>query len=134
MICPVSMLSITPFSFKPMLCESTEHLPKGDEWRYELKLDGYRAIATKSGSRTHLWSRNQKDFTRRFPSVAKAIGELSSDTVIDGEIVALDPAGKPSFGLLQGFGRDASALVLYAFDLLILRGRDVRMLPLERSP
>src|SRR5262249_55196030 len=91
----------------------------------------YRAIAAKLGSRRQLWSRNQKDFTRRFPSVAKGIGELPSDTVIDGEIVALDPAGKPSFGLLQGFGSEASALVLYAFDLLMLRGKDVRLWPLD---
>jgi bifunctional non-homologous end joining protein LigD len=94
---------VTPkrFSFQPMLCESTEQLPEGEEWRYELKLDGYRALAAKSENRTQLWSRNQKDFTRRFPSVAKGISELPNDTVIDGEIVALDPAGKPSFGLLS---------------------------------
>jgi bifunctional non-homologous end joining protein LigD len=50
------------------------------------------------------WSRNQKDFTRRFPGVVKGIANLSSDTVIDGEIVALDENGRPSFNLLQGFG------------------------------
>jgi bifunctional non-homologous end joining protein LigD len=55
----------------------------------------------------------------------RGIAELPSDTVMDGEIVALDKDGKPSFNLLQGFGR-ASAIVLYAFDLLMLSGRDVR--------
>jgi bifunctional non-homologous end joining protein LigD len=114
-----------------MLCESAEQPPEGDEWRYELKLDGYRAIAAKSGNRTQLWSRNHKEFTRRFPSVAKAIGELPNDTIIDGEIVALDAAGKPAFGLLQCFGSGASALVLYAFDLLMLHGKDVRLWPLH---
>jgi len=125
------MPSLTPFSFEPTLRERAERPPEGPEWCYELKLDGYRAIAARSGNRTPLWSRNQKDFNIRFPSVSTAIGELPNDTIIDGEIVALDPAGKPSFGLLQGFGSEASALVLYAFDLLMLRGKDVRLWPLE---
>ena len=120
-----------PFSFEPMLCESAERPPEGREWRYELKLDGFRAIGRKSGRSAQLWSRNQKDFTRRFPDVVKGIAELPSDTVIDGEIVALDENGKPSFNLLQGFGGRASAIVLYAFDLLMLRGKDTRLSPLE---
>jgi bifunctional non-homologous end joining protein LigD len=56
---------------------------------------------------------------------------LPSDTIIDREIVALDQAGKPSFDLLQGFGRRAPSIVLYAFDLLMLRGKDVQLWPLE---
>jgi DNA ligase D-like protein (predicted ligase) len=114
-----------------MLCESAERPPEGREWRYELKLDGFRAIARKSGRSTQLWSRNQKDFTRRFSGVVKGIAALQSDTVIDGEIVALDEHGKPSFNLLQAFGDGASEIVLYAFDLLMLRGKDVRVWPLE---
>jgi bifunctional non-homologous end joining protein LigD len=62
--------------------------------------------------------------------VLKGIAELSSDTVIDGEMVALDEEGRPSFNLLQGFG-NAQTIVLYAFDLLMLRGKDVRLWPLE---
>jgi bifunctional non-homologous end joining protein LigD len=62
--------------------------------------------------------------------VVKAIAELPNDTVIDGEIVALDEHDKPSFNLLQGFG-DAQAIVLYAFDLLMLHGKDVRLSTLE---
>jgi ATP-dependent DNA ligase len=118
-----------PFSFEPMLCESAERPPEGPDWRYELKLDGFRAIGRKSGRSAQLWSRNQKDFTRRFPSVVKGIAELPNDTVIDGEIVALDENGKPSFERLQGFG-NAQAIVLYAFDLLMVNGKDVRMWPL----
>ena len=76
---------------------------------YELKLDGFLAIGRKSGRSAQLWSRNQKDFTRGFAAVAKGIAELPNDTVIDGEIVALDENGKPSFNLLQGFG-DAEVL------------------------
>jgi ATP-dependent DNA ligase len=114
------------FSFEPMLCESAERPPEGREWRYELKLDGFRAIGRKSGRSAQLWSRNQKDFTRRFPNIVKAISELSNDTVIDGEIVALDAAGKPSFNLLQGIGIGPALIVMYAFDLLMWQGKDVR--------
>jgi bifunctional non-homologous end joining protein LigD len=113
-----------------MLCESVERRPEGPEWRYELKLDGFRTIGRKSGRSAQLGSRNQKDFTRRFPSVVKGIAELPSSTVIGGEIVALD-AGKPSFNLLQGFGGGASAIVLYGFDLLMWQGKDVRLWPLK---
>jgi hypothetical protein len=124
------MPSAKPFSFEPMLCESAERPPEGLEWRYELKLDGFRAI----GRSAQLWSRNQKDFTRRFPAVVNCVAELPGDTVIDGEVVALDEHGKPSFNLLQGFGGEASAIVLYAFDLLMWQGKDVRLWPLEGAP
>jgi len=124
------MLSTNSFSFEPMLCESAERPPEGSEWRYELKLDGFRAIGRKSGRSSQLWSRNQKDFTRRFPGVVKGLAELPNDTVIDGEIVALDETGRPSFNLLQGFG-NAQVIVFYAFDLLMLQGKDVRLWPLE---
>jgi bifunctional non-homologous end joining protein LigD len=96
-----------------MLCESAERPPEGRKWRYELKLDGYRAIGVRSGRSIQIWSRNQKDFTRRFPGIAKGIAELPNDTVIDGEIVALDEVGTPSFNLLQGFG-DASHFGYFA--------------------
>jgi ATP-dependent DNA ligase len=59
------------FPFEPMLCESAERPPEGSEWRYELKLDGFQAIGRKSGRSAQLWSRNQKDFTRRFPAVVR---------------------------------------------------------------
>jgi bifunctional non-homologous end joining protein LigD len=94
-----TMVTPKPFSFEPMLCEHTERLPEGRKWRYELKLDGFRTIAGKSQRIVQLWSRNQKDFTCRFPGVVNGIAELSSDTAIDGEIVALDEHGKPSFNL-----------------------------------
>jgi bifunctional non-homologous end joining protein LigD len=119
-----------PFSFEPMLRERAERPPEGAQWRYELKLDGFRAIGRKSGRSSQLWSHNQKDFTRRFPEVVKGIAELPSDTVIDGEVVALDENGRPSFNLLQGFG-NAQAIVLYAFDLIMLQGKDVQLWPLD---
>jgi ATP-dependent DNA ligase len=61
----VHMPNPEPFLFEPMLCASIERPPEDREWRYELKLDGFRAIGRKSGRSAQLWSRNQKDFTRR---------------------------------------------------------------------
>lgn len=118
------------FSFEPMLCENAEWPPEGSQWRYELKLDGFRAIGHKLGRTARLWSRNHKDFSRRFRSVASALGELPDDTIVDGEIVALDQDGRPAFNLLRGFG-EAAEIVLYTFDLLMWRGRDVRSSPVE---
>jgi bifunctional non-homologous end joining protein LigD len=59
------------------------------QWVYQLKFDGYRAIAFKTGGRVHLRSRNDHDFTRRYPAIAGGLANLPDDTVIDGEIVAL---------------------------------------------
>jgi ATP-dependent DNA ligase len=114
-----------------MLCLGVERLPEGREWRYELKLDGFRAIGRKAGRSAQLWSRNQKHFARRFAGVVKALADLPDDTIIDGEVVALDERGRPSFDLLQGLGTRQHLIVFYAFDLLMLRGRDVRVWPLE---
>jgi DNA ligase D-like protein (predicted ligase) len=118
-----------------MLLQQMARLPEGTQWLYELKLDGYRAIAFKSGGRVHLRSRNDKDFTARYPAIASALSTLPDDTVIDGEVVALDPTGKPSFNLLQNFGqRDVTpkaSLVYYVFDVLTIAGRDVMNEPLS---
>ena len=75
---------------EPMLLLRTERLPEGSKWAYELKLDGYRALAIKTGGKVHLRSRNDNDFNLRYPAVVQALGALPDETVIDGEIVALD--------------------------------------------
>jgi len=75
---------------KPMLLLQTERLPEGSKWAYELKLDGYRALAIKTGGKVHLRSRNDNDFNLRYPAVAQALGTQPDETVIDGEVVALD--------------------------------------------
>jgi ATP-dependent DNA ligase len=85
---------------QPMLLLRTDRLPEGPEWLYELKLDGYRTITAKTDGRVHLWSRNENDFVGRYPSIAKALTKLRDQTVLDGEIVALDESGKPSFNAL----------------------------------
>jgi len=65
-------------------------LPNSSDWLYEIKLDGYRAVAFKRDGKVHLHSRNDNDFSARYPSVVAALSKLTDDTVIDGEIVALD--------------------------------------------
>ena len=107
-----------------MLLLRTERLPEGPDWLYELKLDGYRALALKSGGRVQLRSRNNNDFNARYPSLVKVLGSMPDETVIDGEIVALDGEGRSSFNALQNRGRD-EPLHFFIFDLLILRGREV---------
>ena len=85
---------------QPMLLLRKERLAEGPEWLYELKLDGYRALVIKTGGRVHLRSRNDNDFSARYPSVVTALLHMPDETVIDGEIVALDEGGRPSFNSL----------------------------------
>jgi len=75
---------------EPMLLLRTDKLPKGPQYIFELKFDGFRALAIKSGGRVRLRSRNDRDFNSRYPSIAKALAAMPDETVIDGEIVALD--------------------------------------------
>jgi DNA ligase D-like protein (predicted ligase) len=115
---------------EPMLCAPVKELPEGSAWEYELKLDGYRALGLKSGGRARLFSRNGKDFSARFPSVTRALDSLPDETLIDGEVVAVDERGRrPSFSALQNFDR---APVYYAFDLPTLSGDDLTKRTLDQ--
>ncbi len=117
--------------FPPMLATPAARPPAAEaEWLYELKYDGFRALAALSGGRVAIWSRNRLDLARRFEGMAAALGRLVvGDAVLDGEIVALDPRGAPRFQLLQK-GHDEAAIFV-AFDLLWLDGEDLRPRPLE---
>jgi bifunctional non-homologous end joining protein LigD len=115
-----------------MLLLRTDALPSGEQWLYELKLDGYRAIAVRRNGAVHLRSRNDKDFNARYPAVVRALENLPDDTVIDGEIVAFDQEGRPSFSALQNYGSSPAAVVYYVFDVMVLAGRDVGREPLEK--
>jgi DNA ligase D-like protein (predicted ligase) len=115
---------------EPMLCLAVEKLPEGPDWQYEVKLDGYRAIGVRTTAGVELWSRNKRDFARRFPNVARALEALPVETVLDGEVVAVDCDGKPSFSSLQNFGNGAAAILFYVFDAPLLAGADLRSEPL----
>jgi ATP-dependent DNA ligase len=115
----------------PMLLLRTNRLPESDEYVYELKLDGYRSIGFKHAGKIHLRSRNNKDFSRKYPAIVNALKALPDETVIDGEIVAMDERGRPSFNALQNYGSSQAPLFYYVFDILILAGRDVRSEPLS---
>ena len=115
-----------PAFIEPMKALLAESPPPGD-WLYEIKFDGFRAIALKGGHETRLLSRNEKDFGGKFPEVIESISELKvKDAIIDGEIVALDEKGLSSFQLLQAFelGQKRPPIFFYAFDLLRLNGKD----------
>ena len=114
-----------------MLLLKTDALPEGPRWMYELKLDGYRAIAYKRGGVVRLRSRNDKDFDARYPGVVKGLAQLPDETVIDGEVVAFDEEGRPSFGALQNYGSSSAPVVYYVFDVMMLAGRNVMREPLE---
>jgi bifunctional non-homologous end joining protein LigD len=100
----------------PMLLLRTDALPEGSQWAYELKLDGYRAIAFKSKGRVHLRSRNDKDFAERYPAIVRGLVKLLDDTVIDGELVAFDQDGRPSFSAMQNTGSSPAPVLYYVFD------------------
>jgi DNA ligase D-like protein (predicted ligase) len=111
-----------------MLLLRSETLPEGPEWIHELKLDGYRALAIRTTDRVQLRSRNNNDFSDRYLSIVRALGKLPNETVVDGELVALDESGRPSFNALQN---QAAPVFYYLFDLLVLAGKDLTQQPLE---
>lgn len=120
-----------PSFIEPMKALAVEELPEGD-WLYEVKLDGYRALAFKDGKATRLVSRNNKSLI--YPQLTDALKLLPAEHgVLDGEIVALDEKGRPSFQLLQNYKSSEAGvpLIYYVFDLLFLNGQDLRNEPLS---
>lgn len=115
-----------------MLLLPTAKLPDGPGWLIELKLDGYRALAIKSGGKLELRSRNDRDFNARYPRLVEALQPMPDETVLDGEVVALDAEGRPSFNMLQNSGFAGAPLHFFIFDVLILRGKDVTGEPLVK--
>ena len=100
--------------------------PTGPEWLHEVKFDGFRIQLHKAGDEVRLFSRNGKDFTDRFPSIAAAVRRLAAkDAVIDGELVSCDETDKPDFYALMR--RRTSGLCVWCFDLLMLGGRDLQI-------
>jgi bifunctional non-homologous end joining protein LigD len=104
---------------KPMLATAVDKPFDSNEWLFELKLDGYRAIAELNKQKTLLYSRNGLDLSLAYPAITKALQKITIKAVIDGEIVVLDENGKPSFQELQNYTQDSNLpVVYYVFDIL----------------
>ena len=118
--------------YRPMLATSADTLPKGDDWVYEVKWDGYRALGYVRGGDPKLVSRNGNDLTARFPTVARALVKAarSPDCVVDCEVCALDANGRPSFSAMQQ-GKRETPLVYEVFDVLEIDGVPLLDLPLR---
>jgi bifunctional non-homologous end joining protein LigD len=115
-----------------MMAVSAATLPVGPDWSYEVKWDGYRAQAVKDGRAVSLASRNLKNITRQFPGIADAAARIEAQSaLLDGEIVALDADGRPSFQALHHSTLAGLSIVYYAFDVLHLNGRDLVRAPLD---
>jgi len=115
---------------EPMQCQLVAQLPEGKDWEYELKLDGYRALAIKEQGVVQLLSRRNNSLNTKFGSIAAGLNALEDGIILDGEVVALDGNGRPSFHRLQHLGKN-QLLLFYAFDLLAYRGKDLTGLPLK---
>lgn len=116
----------------PMLAELTDQ-PAFDDpnWIFEIKWDGYRAIAEVRGKERLLYSRNGLSFAKAYPQVFDALSKIRKDVILDGELVVLDPDGKPSFQKLQNYSRtQAEKMRYYVFDCLSIDGEDLTHLPL----
>lgn len=122
-----------PEFVEPMQAKLAASARPGD-WRYEIKFDGWRALALTGGSQCRLLSRNEKDLGAKFPEVMESLAKVKAqDAILDGEIVALDEKGRSSFQLLQAYdiGQERPPIFFYAFDLLQFNGKNLRETPLE---
>ena len=123
---------ILPAGFiAPCLPTKTDKLPSGSAWLHEIKHEGFRIIARKTGAQVRLYSRPGNDLTHRFPLIVETLTRLRSRScIIDGEAVACDDNGVASFDLVR-YQRANGSIFLYAFDLIELNGDDLRRDPLE---
>ena len=133
-----------PREIHPMLARLVEEPFDDPQWLYEVKWDGYRAVVFIQNGHARLVSRNQNDLTAEFPEIAQALQSLPAENaILDGEVVALDDEGRPSFSLMQqrtgmtspgarGSRNRGVPIVYYAFDLLYLNGFNLMTVPLEQ--
>ena len=130
---PGARKSAMPEFVQPQLATLMTEAPKGDEWLHELKFDGYRLLCHVARGHVRLWTRNQKDWTEKFPDVVKALKTLKvQSAILDGEIVALDASGRSSFQMLQQSIKQPRGrnLVLHVFDLIYIDGFSLTRTPL----
>jgi len=139
---PGAVKAAMPAKVAPMLAVISETLPEGPEWVYEVKWDGVRSLCFVEGKKVRLVSRSGKAMEKQYPELAALAGSLKGESaIVDGEIVAFDEQGRPSFARLQPrIGANPKAVpnlarsrpvTLFAFDLLYLNGYDLRACSLE---
>jgi bifunctional non-homologous end joining protein LigD len=123
---------VLPEFIEPQLCKSVDRPPAGPGWAHEIKFDGYRVQLRVEDGRAVLRTRKGLDWTEKFAAIAQAAADLP-DSILDGEVVALDSAGQPDFAGLQAALSDGDTgdLIFFAFDLLAEGGEDLRDLPLR---
>jgi bifunctional non-homologous end joining protein LigD len=124
--------AVLPEFIEPQLCKSLDRPPAGPGWAHEIKFDGYRVQLRVEDGRAVLRTRKGLDWTEKFAAIAEAAADLP-DSILDGEVVALDAAGQPDFAGLQAALSDGDTgdLIFFAFDLLAENGEDLRDLPLR---
>lgn len=117
---------------KPMLATLVDEPFDGEDWLFEIKWDGYRAIASKDDDKLLLYSRNNLDFRTKYAAVAETLHDIRHDVVLDGEIVVVDDDGQARFEWLQNYHKTPGQghLRYYVFDILWINGHDVRTMPL----
>lgn len=121
-----------PDTFTPMLATLADKPFDHAGWLYEIKWDGYRALAFMNKGATELRSRNNKSFNEQFYPVYDAVKAWKLQAVLDGEIAVINASGQSDFSLLQQWRSEADGrLIYYVFDILWLKGRDLRGLPLS---
>lgn len=123
--------TVMPRRLKPMLASSVAEPFNDAGWQFEIKWDGYRALAYRENGKVDIRSRNNLSFCHKFPQLAEALRQWPVNAVVDGEIVILSPDGKADFSALQAW-QDApeGELIFFAFDLLWIAGIDLRKEPL----
>ncbi|WP_410221179.1 DNA ligase D [Pedobacter sp.] len=116
---------------KPMLATLVDKPFDNDDWLYEIKWDGYRAVAFLDGNKAELRSRNDKNFNDKFYPIYDALKSLNLRAILDGEIVVVNENGQANFGKLQNWRSEADGeLIYYVFDILWYQGHDLKELPL----
>lgn len=115
----------------PMLATLIDEAFDSDEWIFEIKWDGFRALSFIRQGEVELKSRNNLLLNQKFPEIVKNLKKIKDDVVLDGEVVVIDKEGKSHFQLLQNYQKNEGALCYYIFDILYLNGENLRDLPLQ---
>ena len=120
-----------PHGIKPMLATLVKEPFDHPDWLFEVKWDGYRAIAEIEAGKVSLYTRNRISLNKKFLPITEALQKLSFEAVLDGEIVVVDDQGRPDFQMLQNYQKSGKGyLIYYVFDLLYFTGHDLTSLPL----